>query len=227
MNTIGKILVVFVTASSLGFLAFAIALRNSGPDWQGEMRSPDLQKEFVFATEPGEKVTYSARHRRTDTEIAPKTPIIAEVVLKARKRLEEDANKKIQELSPQIQPLTDYLAIVKKLIPEDDAGVHVRIKTYEAQIQQLIAALKDVGDQFGAKTLETQEVMKLAQDRREEAYRRSNQLEMLRNDKFSASEQLKALEDELTGLEEDRARLERRQKLLKAQLGEETSNYGS
>lgn len=227
MNTIGKILVVFVTASSLGFLAFVIALRNSGPDWQGELRSPDLQKEFVFSTEPGEKVTYSARHRRTDTEVASKTPILAEVVLKARKRLEDDANKKIQELSPQIQPLTDYLAIVKKLIPEDDAGVHVRIKTYEAQIEQLVGALKELGNRFSAKTLETQDVMRLAQDRREEGYRRSNQLEMLRNDKFSASEQLKALEDELTGLEENRARLQRRQKLLKTQLGDDTSNYGS
>ena len=48
---------------------------------------------------------------------------------------------------------------------------------------------------------------------------------MLRNDKFLASEQLKALEDELTGLEESRSRLQRRQKLLKTQLGEDTSNY--
>ena len=225
MNTIGKILVVFVTASSLGFLAFVIAMRNSGPDWQGELHSADLQKEFVFSADPGEKVTYSARHRRTDTEVAPKTPVLAEVVLKARKRLEDDANKKLQELQPQVQPLTDYLALVKKLIPEDDAGVHVRIKGYEAQIEQLVGALKEVGNRFSAKTLETQDVMRLAQDRREEIYRRSNQLEMLRNDKFSASEQLKALEDELTGLEENRRRLQRRQKLLKTQLGDDTSNY--
>jgi len=225
MNTIGKILVVFVTASSLGFLAFVTAMRNSGPDWQGELHSADLQKEFVFSTDPGEKVTYSARHRRTDTEIAPKTPVLAEVVLKARKKLEEDANKKIQELQPQVQPLTEFLALEKKLIPEDDAAVHVRIKNYESQIEQLVAALTDVGNRFSALTLETQDVMKLAQDRREEVYRRSNQLEMLRNDKFLASEQLKALEDELTGLKESRSRLQRRQKLLKTQLGEDTSNY--
>ena len=91
MNSIGKILVVFVTASSMGFLAFIVALRSGGPDWQGEMRSPELQKEFVFTTDPGEKVMYSAKHRRTETEVSPKTPILAEVILKSRKRLEDDA----------------------------------------------------------------------------------------------------------------------------------------
>ena len=104
MNTIGKILVVFVTASSLGFLAFVTAMRNSGPDWQGELHSADLQKEFVFSTDPGEKVTYSARHRRTDTEIAPKTPVLAEVVLKARKKLETMPTRKFRNYSRRFSP---------------------------------------------------------------------------------------------------------------------------
>ena len=220
MNSIGKILVVFVTACSMGFLAFVVALRNGGPDWQGEMRSPELQKEFVFATEPGEKVTYSAKHRRTETEVSPKTPILAEVILKSRKRLEDDANKKMQELSPLVQPLTDRLAVIKKLIPEDDAGVQLRVKKYEEQIEKLVGQLKQVGDEFSAKTLETQDVMRLAQDRREEGYRLANQLELLRNDKFAALQQQKVLEFELIRLEENRQRLERRQKQLKQQLGD-------
>ncbi|MEI8019504.1 MAG: hypothetical protein WCH39_14965 [Schlesneria sp.] len=220
MNSIGKILVVFVTACSMGFLAFVVALRNGGPDWQGEMRSPELQKEFVFATEPGEKVMYSAKHRRTETEVSPKTPILAEVILKSRKRLEDDANKKMQELSPQVQPLTERLAVIKKLIPEDDAGVQLRVKKYEEQIEKLVGQLKQVGDEFSAKTLETQDVMRLAQDRREEGYRLANQLELLRNDKFAALQQQKVLEFELIRLEENRQRLERRQKQLKQQLGD-------
>ncbi len=220
MNTIGKILVVFVTASSLGFLAFVVALRNGGPDWQGEMRSEDLQKEIVFTTEPGETVTYSAKHRRTDTPAAEKTPIMAEVVLKSRKRLEDEANKKLQALTPQVQPLIDFLAIQKKLIPEDDAGVHVRIKKIDERSQQLTADLKAVGSQFSVTTIQTQDVMRVAHERREEGYRLSNQLELLRNDQFSAAQQQKVLEDELVRLEENRRRLERRQNLLKLQLGD-------
>ena len=224
MNSIGKILVVFVTASSLGFLAFVVALRNGGPDWVGEMRSPELQKEFVFTTEQGEKVMYSAKHRRTETDVAPKTPVLAEVILKSRKRQEEDANKKLQELSPQVQPLQERLALIKKLIPEDEAGVQARNKKYEEQYEKLVSQLKEVGNQFSAKTLETQDVMRLAQDRREEAYRLANQLELLRNDKFAAQQQQKVLEDELTRLAENRQRLERRQKQLKQQLGDNYSN---
>jgi chromosome segregation ATPase len=220
MNSIGKILVIFVTACSMGFLAFVVAFRSGGPDWLGEMRSADLQKEFVFATEPGEKITYSARHRRTDTEVSPKTPILAEAVLKSRKRLEDDANKKLQELSPQVQPLTERLALIKKLIPEDDAGVQARVKKYEEQIEKLVSQLKQVGDEFSIKTLETQDVMRLAQDRREEGYRLANQLELLRNDKFAALQQQKVLEFELIRLEENRQRLQRRQKQLKQQLGD-------
>jgi hypothetical protein len=186
MNSIGKILVVFVTACSLSFLAIIVALRNGGPDWQGEMRSADLQKEFVFTTEPGEKITYSSKHRRTDADVASKTPIMAEVVLKSRKRLEDDTNKKLQELSPQVQPLIDRLALIKKLIPEDDAGVQARIKKYEEQVEKLVSQLKEVGNEFSVATLQTQDVMRLAQDRREE----------------------------------NRLRLERRQKQLKQQLGD-------
>ena len=126
----------------------------------------------------------------------------------------------MQELNPQVQPLTDRLALIKKLIPEDDAGVQFRIKKYEEQIEKLVAQLKQVGDEFSAKTLETQDVMRLAQDRREEGYRLSNQLELLRNDKFAALQQQKVLEFELIRLEENRQRLQRRQKQLKQQLGD-------
>lgn len=224
MNTLGKILVVFVTASSLGFLAFALALVYGGPDWKGEMRSPDLQKEFVFSTDPGQVINYSVKHRRTDTAIGSASPVIADVILRSRKRLEDDENKKFQELSPQIQPLTDYLALVKKLIPEDEAGVQTRIKSYEAQTEQLVNALKEVGNQFSVATLETQEVLRVAQERREEGYRLANQLELLRNDKFAAVQQQKVLEDELVRLQENRQRLERRQKELRRQLGTYDSN---
>ena len=62
--------------------------------------------------------------------------------------------------------------------------------------------------------------MRLAQDRREEGYRLSNQLELLRNDKFAALQQQKVLEFELIRLEENRQRLQRRQKQLKQQLGD-------
>lgn len=220
MNTIGKILVVFVAVCSLGFLAFVAALRNGGTDWASEMRSPELQKEFVFTAEPGEKVMYSVKHRRTDKDLEGKTPVLAEVVLRARKRLDEDANKKLQELSPQPQVLQDSLKALQEIIPIDKAGVEAREKSYNERIHQLWKEMEDVGVQFSTFTLQTQDVLKVAQERREEGYRLSNQLEILRNDKFAAAAQQRVLEDELTRLEENRRRLERRQNQLKKQLGD-------
>ena len=88
----------------------------------------------------------------------------------------------------------------------------------------MIAALKDVGNQFSVATLETQDVLRVAQERREEGYRLANQLELLRNDQFAATQQQKVLEGELLRLEENQRRLERRQTTLKKQLGDDYSN---
>ncbi len=220
MNTVGKILVVFVTASSLGFLAFVAAMRNGGPDWKGEMRSPELQKEFVFTTEPGETITYTARHRRSESSVSEKTPILAEVVVKARKRLEDETNKKLQELSPQPGQLQDQIKATVETIAADKKGVEQREQSLNDLFQEYWNEMNTVGDEFSASTLQTQEVLKVSEERREEGYRLANQLAMLRNDKFAVSEQQKVLQDELTRLEENKQRLLRRQIQLKQQLGD-------
>jgi len=220
MNTVGKILVVFVTVTSLGFFAFIAAMRNGGPDWLGESRSPELQKEFVFTPEAGEKITYSVKHRRTDTSVVDKTPNLAEAVLKARKKLEEEANKKFQELSPQPELAEKALNELKQTIPVDKAGVEAREKSYNDRIQQLWTQIQNIGTEFSTTTIETQGVLRVAEERRGEVYRLANQLELLRNDMSAAVEQQRVLEDERVRLGENRRRLERRQNQLKQQLNE-------
>jgi hypothetical protein len=220
MNTVGKILVVFVTVTSLAFFAFIAAMRNGGPDWLGEMQSPEIKKDFVFSIEPGEKITYSVRYRRADTSVVDKTPILADAVLKTRKKLEEEANKKLQELSPQPQQAEDVLKALKETIPVDKAGVEAREKSYNDRIQQLWAQIQNIGNEFSATTIETQNVLRVAEERRGEVYRLSNQLELLRNDAFEAIEQQRVLEDERVRLEENRRRLKRRQNQLRQQLNE-------
>ncbi|WP_010582571.1 hypothetical protein [Schlesneria paludicola] len=220
MNTVAKILVVFVAASSLAFLAFAAALRNGGPDWKGEMRSPELQKEFVFSVENGDKTTYSVKHRRTDSSVIDKTPVLAEAVLKARKRLDEETTKRLQELSPKPEQLQTTLKTVIEFVAADKKGVEAREQTLDERFQQLWADVQAVGVQFSELTLQTQDVLRVMQERREEVYRLVNQLELLRNDHFAAQVQQKYLEDELIRLEENQRKLESRQSQLKQQLGE-------
>ena len=218
MNTVGKILVVFVTATSLGFLAFVSALCYGGPDWLGEMRSPELQNEFVFTTERGEKVLYSVKYRRTDASLGDKTPVMAEVVLRARKRLEEESNKKLQELSPIPQQEQDRLKGIVDLIPVDKAGVETREKNFNARIVQLWDQIQAIGNEFATLTLQTQDVLRVGEERRGEVYRLANLLELLRTDMFAAIVQQRGLQDELVRLEENKRRLDRRQNQLKQQL---------
>lgn len=220
MNTVAKILVVFVAASSLAFLAFAAAMRNGGPDWKGEMRSPELQKEFVFSTETGDKTTYSVKHRRSDSSVIDKTPVLAEAVLKARKRLDEETTKRLQELSPKPEQLQTTLKTVIEFVAADKKGVEVREQMLDERFQQLWADIQAVGVKFSELTLQTQDVLRVAQERREEVYRLVNQLELLRNDHFAAQVQQKYLEDELIRLEDNKRKLESRQGQLKQQLGD-------
>ena len=220
MNTIGKILVVFIAASSLSFMAFAGALRNGGLDWVAEMKAPDLQKEFVFSTEAGEKTTYSVRHRRSESVVSERTPVQAETILKARKRLEEDNNKRLQELNPQPAQLQAAIKSTQDAIVVDKKGVEAREQELSEAVTKTWNEIQAVGDALSESTIQTQDVLKTAQERREEAYRLTTQLDLLRNDTFAAIEQKKVLQDELRRLEDNKRRLERRNEQLKQQLGE-------
>ena len=221
MNTVGKILVVFVAAASLGFVAFVAAMRNGGPDWKGEMRSPQLQKEFVFTIEPGEKITYTAKHRRSDSPVAEKTPILPEVILKARKRLDDETNKTLQALQPEPAQLEKAIQDTVDSIVADKKGVELREQNMSDLYQKEWNELNTVGDEFSATTIQTQDVLRVAEERREEGYRLANQLDLLRNDNFSMAEQQKVLEDELIRLQGNRKRLQDRQIQLKKQLGDD------
>ena len=218
MNTIGKILVVFIAISSFSFLAFVLAFCNGGPDWKGEVRSKDLQREFVFTTEPGETATYSVRHRRSETNIADKSKVLAEALLKARKRLEDDTNKRQQELNPQPQQIQDAINATVATIAADKKGVEAREQFYNEYLEKLVTEAQQIGDEFSELTIKSQDVLKVAEERRDEGYRIANQLSLLRNDKFAAEEQRKALENELTRIEDDRRRLQKRQSQLEKQL---------
>lgn len=218
MNAIGKILVVFITASSLGFLAFAAAFRNGGPDWQGETRSPELQRDFVFTVEPSDVPKYSAIHRRTEKAISDKKLILAEVVLDARKTLEQDLNNKQNSLNAEMARHQEAIKGITDTIAADAAGVQTRMNNLNDRVARVQQELEKIGDQYSKLTVETQDVLKVVQERREEGHRLTNQLALLRNDQYAAEDQQKKLDDELVRLSLDRQRLRNRNDQLKKQV---------
>lgn len=219
MNSLGKILVVFVTASSLGFAAFALSLVSGGPNWKGEAESAELTDDFVFTTTPGEKPTYSVKTRRLDESVQASTPLLAEAVVAARKRQLENATKRKGELEQKVAQIKPIIDQIKALIPPDATGVKARSDAYDKQLALMNAATQTASTEITAKSGEIQQTRKTGQERREEGFRLTNQLELLRNDLFAAVRQQKALEDELVRAEENLKRLQRREAQLKQQVG--------
>lgn len=219
MNSLGKVLVVFVTASSLGFAAFALSLVSGGPNWKGEAESAELTSDFVFTTTPGEKPAYSVKARRTDTAVGSSTPLLAEVVVAARQQQLKDAKEQQTQLEQKIAQIKPMIEQIKTLIPIDEAGVKARTDAYDKQLAQMNAAIQVASTEITAKSAEIQQIRKTGEDRREEGFRLANQLELLRNDLFAARKQQLALEDELVRAEENLKRLQRREVQLKQQVG--------
>ena len=218
MNSVGKVLVVFVTACSLGFLAFVLSLVTGGPNWKADMESPELTNEFVFTVTPGEVPTYSVKTRRTDQSVGSQTKVPAEVVVAARKKLLDDAKAEDARLNAEIARLTPMIKDVKDLIPPDEAAMKARMERMNASLARISEEVQKVTQEVAAKALSIQATQKIALERRDEGFRMKNQLELMRNDLFVAKAQQRILEDELVRVEENLKRLERRNEQLQKQV---------
>lgn len=218
MNSFGKILVVFVTASSLGFAAFTLSLVTGGPNWKADAESEELTKDFVFTATPGEKSTsYAVKTRKTDQAVGTSN-VLAEVVVAARKKQLDDATAEFTRIDTDIKRLLPAIAETKALIPPDQAGMAVRAQALDKILTKLSEQIQSVTQEIAAKAQAIQQLQRTAQERRDEGFRMANQLELMRTDLFVAQAQQKILEDELVRVEENLRRLERRGEQLQKQI---------
>lgn len=218
MNSFGKILVVFVTAASLGFVAFTLSLVSGGPNWKAEMQSEELTKDFTFTVNPGEKTTYAVKTRKTDQPVGAQTPVIAEVVVAARKKQVDDAKAEETRLTNEVARLQPIIKEIKDLIPPDKAGMAARAQFLDKLLTKLSGEIDKTTQEIATKATAIQQIQKTTEERRNEGFRLKNQLELMRTDLFAAMAQQKILEDELVRVEENLRRLERRSEQLKNQV---------
>lgn len=219
MNSFGKILVVFVTASSLGFVAFTLSLVTGGPNWKADAESEELTNDFVFTATPGEKSTsYAVKTRKTDQAVGSPSTVLAEVVVAARKKQLDDATAEFTRIDTDIKRLLPAIAETKALIPPDQAGMAVRAQALDKILTKLSEQIQVVTQEIAAKAQAIQQLQRTAQERRDEGFRMANQLELMRTDLFVAQAQQKILEDELVRVEENLRRLERRGEQLQKQI---------
>ena len=218
MNSFGKILVVFTTACSLGFAAFTLSLVSGGPNWKGEAESAELTNDFLITAVAGEKPMYSAKNRKTDQGVGTQSTLLAEVVVGARKQQVADAKEKESELNKEIERIKPLIEEMRALIPPDQAGLVVRAQMLDKILTQLSEQIQATTQGIEAKAAAIRVIQKTTQDRREEALRLRNQLELMRTDLYVAQAQQKLLEVELVRVEENLKRLERRGEQLQKQV---------
>ena len=221
MNSFGKVMVVFVTATSLGFAAFALSLVTGGPNWRAEAESEELVKDFSFTTTavPDAKSTHAAKTRRTGEAVGPTTTLLAEAVVSARQRQVKDAKDKEAALQAEIDKIKPQINEIKALIPIDQAGLVARSELLDKLLTKLNEEIQTTSAAFTTKATEIQQIRKTGEERRDEGFRLKNQLELMRTDLFVAQAQQKILEDELVRVEENLKRLQRREQQLKQQVG--------
>lgn len=214
MNKLGKVLVVFVTACSLGFGAFALSLVTGGPNWKADMESEELTNEVVFTVQPGETPMYSVKTRRLDKALGSASKNPAAPVVAARKELLDQAKAEDARLSAEVARLTPLIKETRDLIPPDEAAMKKRMEDFDKTLTRINDDIQKVTDEIAAKARAIQDIQKIAQERREEGFRMKNQLELLRTDIFVYKEQQRILQDELVRVEENLKRLERRNQQL-------------
>jgi len=221
MNTFSRICVVVAAAASLAFMSFAGAMR-SGNNWAAEAQS--LAPEYVLTINRGEQGTeYSMAHRSGGNVKTSKN--LADVVVAARQKQVSDAQKQLQTLRDEAAKLPPQIEEALKAIVADEAGLKVRETAMEQQLAEVREETEQVNRQVIDKANEAQQIRSEGQERREEAYLRHNQLELLRNDLFAAKVQHQHLVEEELRLKELLQRLVRRRQQLENQLSGRPAGY--
>jgi chromosome segregation ATPase len=222
MNEFGKICVVFVTAASLGFVAFAGALRSGGRNWQAEM--DELGTDFLLNTTVGERTTYTLTHRRSNQAVSSNTKVLAEAVVAGKAKQVSEMRDEMNSLTKQTEDLKPLAEAALKAIAADEDALKRRGEALSRQLDQVMQQISRVNSQIIEAANEAQKIRSEGQERREEVYRLRNQLELLRNDLSVAQVQRKNLEEEEVRLREILQRLERRKQQLSGTTDQEYDN---
>lgn len=217
MNTLGRILVVFTAAASLGFAAFAGALVSGGPNWRAEAATPSFATDLALEERPGPPSQFTVKDRVTEQQIASST-LLAEVLVQGRLKQVQNAQAALTETNQKIEQFKPLITEATIRIAADLKGADARLQILQEQLRQVEAQVQTVTTDIQQKSVEAQTIRADAEERRNEGLRLKNLLELLRNDLYAAGKQRDALADELVRLQEIEQRLSRRNQQLKAQL---------
>ena len=211
VTKLSKIMVVFIAATSIAFMGFAIALSNSGPNWQTEMLNlPD----YAFTQSADENPTWSAR-RRTG-EDAGTSANLADVIGRAYAAETQRNQDLIDPLQPQIVALELNIGSRQINVETDTKGMEARVAQLYAARETLQQKVKAIVLAATAKGEQAKKIREEAERRRGSGFRLLRQKESIEAETFQLAEQRRVLLDLYYQMEGLRLRLaEREQQLIR------------
>lgn len=209
VTKLSKIMVVFITASSIALMGFALALSNSGPNWRTDMYDlPD----YSFSLSTDVNPTWSAR-RRTGEDVGTSASL-ADVIGRAYAAETQRNQALIDPIPQQITNLETSIGARQINIDTDTKGMQARAEqlrtartTLQQQIKNVILAATAKGDQ--ANTIREE-----AGRRRGSGFRLRRQMESIETETFQLTEQRRQLLDLWYQMEGLRLRLAAREQQL-------------
>ncbi len=212
VTKLSKIMVVFIAATSIAFMGFAIALSNSGPNWQTEMLNlPD----YAFTQSEGENPTWSAR-RRTETTDVGTSANLADVIGRAYAAETQRNQALIDPIQPQIDALELNIGSRQVNVETDTKGMEARVAQLYAARETLQQQVKAIVLAATAKGEQATKIREEAERRRGSGFRLRRQMESIETETFQLTEQRRVLLDLYYQMEGLRLRLaEREQQLIR------------
>lgn len=220
MNTVAKVLIVFVTGASLTFMAVSGAVTLGGPNWWGRAQA---MEEFTFtSTTDANGTTYSSTHRPSG-EQAGSSKVLAEVVVSSLNKESQILNAREQQLDQRIASEQANIQALKDFQEKDTAAMDVRAQEFQAELDRLNEEIKttlnNTATQAEDSVAENLQAMtaqgELLKKRREDVLRLRDQLALVRADAKRLAEQQRELENILALLDASITQMERRTAQLK------------
>lgn len=192
-NTFNKVLSVFLSVTSVVFLAFTVAYVSGGVNWQSEMNSPDLT-EYNFQLSDGEEPQWTVTRSEVadangtkalvDQQIAnvPESQL-AQAIVRARKDLETRQRTKLGAINTLIPEVTQQLEAVQSAQKIDLEALKKRETEVEAYLKQIHTAVLTESDNLSKRVQDTTDTRTESANRRRDVYRLTNELEVLRTDR--------------------------------------------
>lgn len=197
-NAFNKFLSVFVAVVSMVFLGLVVAYTSGGTNWNSEMIASDLA-EYNFQVSEGEEPKWTVTG--PEGSVAQGEAILPAAILKARKDLDRRQKaelSRIQQLIPEVQGELEAIEQLKEIDKQALTARYTQLKGYLAAINRDVLSQSDL---LAGKIRETTKTRTEAENRRNDVYRLTNELEVLRTDRARLVQLRRELADELLRLQ--------------------------